>query len=92
MNRVYLRIRGRVQGVYFRQSTRERAIELGLTGWVRNRRDGSVELVAEGDGNSLQALVNWCKIGPSMAEVTEVERLDEGPVGMFGKFDVHKTH
>ena len=92
MSRVYLRIRGRVQGVYFRQSTRERAIELGLTGWVRNRRDGSVELVAEGDGNSLQALVNWCKIGPAMAKVTEVERLDEGSVGMFGKFDVHKTH
>lgn len=92
MSRVYLRIRGRVQGVYFRQSTQERAIELGLTGWVRNRRDGSVELVAEGDGNSLQALVNWCKIGPAMAKVTEVERLDEGSVGMFGKFDVHKTH
>jgi acylphosphatase len=92
MNRVYLRIRGRVQGVYFRQSTREQAIELGLTGWVRNRRDGSVELVAEGDSNSLQALVNWCKKGPALADVTDVERLDEEPVGMFGKFDVHKTH
>mgnify|MGYP003948386701 CR=1 FL=1 len=91
MMRVHVRIRGRVQGVYFRQSTCARAGELGLSGWVRNRTDGSVELVAEGLPEAIDALVQWCHQGPKMAEVSEVERRDEDPVGLDGGFDVHAT-
>ena len=80
-----------MQGVFFRQSTCQRAMELGLSGWVRNRRDGSVELVAEGKRTAVDALVGWCKQGPEMANVTDLERRDEEPVGLDGSFDVRAT-
>ncbi len=70
--RVHLTINGRVQGVYFRGSTVEQARHLGLTGWVTNRADGSVEVVAEGEREQLEKLVNWCHSGPPGARVRDV--------------------
>jgi len=72
MKRVHLTVCGRVQGVYFRASTRDRARQLGLSGWVRNRSDGSVEILAEGDSARLEQFVVWCHNGPPGAMVTHL--------------------
>lgn len=71
--RVRLRVRGRVQGVWFRGSAQERARELGLVGWVRNEPDGSVELEAEGSRDAVDALTAWCRTGPDLARVDAVD-------------------
>ena len=91
MRRVHLIITGRVQGVYFRQSTRSTALACGVSGWVRNRSDGTVEIVAEGPGDALENLVLWCSKGPEMAQVRSIERVDEEPVGLPEGFDVRPT-
>lgn len=70
---LYVAIRGRVQGVGFRWFVRERARGLGLTGWVRNRDDGSVEVLAHGDESSLRQLRSLLGTGPSGARVSAVE-------------------
>lgn len=71
--RVHCRIHGRVQGVYFRAATQHQAQQLGLTGWVRNCPDGTVELLAEGEQADVQDLVVWCHHGPTAARVTHVQ-------------------
>jgi acylphosphatase len=71
--RVHLAIHGRVQGVYFRASAIHEARNLGLTGWVRNCPDGSVEAVAEGSRKKLDDLIGWCRNGPPGARVKGVE-------------------
>jgi len=76
-----LRITGRVQGVAFRASTVAAARNLGLSGWVANRADGSVEAVAEGDDTAVAALVRWCYHGPPAARVDRVEVTDEAVQG-----------
>lgn len=68
-----VRIFGRVQGVFFRNWAMERARSLGVRGWVRNRRDGSVELVAFGDDEAVEALTAACRTGPPAAEVERIE-------------------
>jgi acylphosphatase len=70
--RVHVVVRGRVQGVYFRASTRDRARQLGLSGWVRNCSDGSVEILAEGERTHLEQLITWCHGGPRGAAVSHV--------------------
>ncbi len=65
-------VRGRVQGVWFRQSTLREAERLGVDGWVRNRADGTVEAWVQGDGAAVDVLVAWCGEGPSRAEVSAV--------------------
>lgn len=65
---------GRVQGVFFRASTREQALELGLRGHAKNLPDGRVEVLAEGDASALDALERWLRVGPPMARVEAVER------------------
>lgn len=72
MQRMHLRIEGRVQGVAFRASARSKARELGLSGWVRNEPDGSVTLEAEGEESQLHELRRWCEKGPPMARVERV--------------------
>ena len=86
--RVHCMIHGRVQGVYFRASTQEQALRLGLTGWVRNTSDDTVELVAEGDQIPLQRLVDWCQHGPSGAHVMRVDTAWEAPAGDLGPFAI----
>jgi acylphosphatase len=66
-------VRGLVQGVFYRASTCERADELGLAGWVRNRADGAVELEAEGPAAQVERLIEWCGRGPPGARVSAVE-------------------
>jgi acylphosphatase len=67
-----IRIEGIVQGVYYRYSTRQRALELGINGWVRNCGDGSVESVVEGERAAVEALIRWCHQGPPGARVEKV--------------------
>lgn len=82
--RLDISVFGRVQGVYFRQYTLERAARLGLDGWVANRRDGSVRVVAEGDEATLRRLLEWLHQGPVMATV---ERVDAQWLEATGEFD-----
>lgn len=72
MKAVQARVSGRVQGVSFRWYTQEQARGLGVTGWVRNEPDGSVLVHAEGEDDAVDALVTWCRTGPSMARVADV--------------------
>jgi acylphosphatase len=74
-------VSGRVQGVFFRDSCWQTARELGVRGWVRNRADGAVELVAEGGRPAVDSLVSWCCKGPPRARVTDMEIIAEEPVG-----------
>lgn len=68
-----LRVHGLVQGVYFRESMRQRAAELHVTGWVRNRADGSVESVVQGDMPAVEVMTDWARRGPPAARVDRVE-------------------
>lgn len=69
----HLAIRGRVQGVNYRESMRWEAERLGVTGWVRNRRDGSVEAVVDGSPQDLEAIIDWARRGPPGSRVVSVE-------------------
>ncbi|MGH9549651.1 MAG: acylphosphatase [Terriglobales bacterium] len=73
MPTVHVLVSGRVQGVFYRHSTREKAASLGLSGWVRNLDDGRVELEASGEKEKLAALVEWCRNGPPHARVDDLE-------------------
>ncbi len=66
-------VQGRVQGVFFRASTQEKAIECGVTGWVRNLSDGSVEALACGEEQQLATLEAWLRQGPPMASVSQLQ-------------------
>lgn len=70
--RIHIIVKGLVQGVFFRAYTQQIATELGLTGTVRNLTDGSVEIVAQGDGNSVKQLTEWCWNGSPASKVSEV--------------------
>jgi acylphosphatase len=77
-------VHGRVQGVFFRDSTRQRAQAAGVTGWVANRPGGTVEAVFEGDAEAVEALVRWMHEGPGGADVERVEVDEEEPEGLTG--------
>jgi acylphosphatase len=77
-------VRGRVQGVFFRDSTSRRADSLGVSGWARNREDGAVEVVAEGDPDAVEQLVDYLRRGPGRAEVSDVDVTEEEPEGLSG--------
>jgi acylphosphatase len=77
-------VRGRVQGVFFRDTVRRRARQEGVSGWVHNRPDGAVEAVFEGEPEAVERLVRFCNEGPRGAEVERVERFDEEPKGLSG--------
>jgi acylphosphatase len=76
-----MRITGRVQGVWFRASAEREAARLGVVGFARNERDGSVTVEAEGSPAAVGAMEAWCRIGPPRAEVTAVEVTDVEPLG-----------
>jgi acylphosphatase len=81
-----LTIRGQVQGVWFRESMRLEAERLGVTGWVRNRIDGSVEAVVQGQARAVEAMIAWARRGPEAAEVFGVEVADaQGDYPSFEK-------
>jgi acylphosphatase len=77
-------VRGNVQGVFFRDSCRQKARSRGVAGWVTNRPDGAVEAVFEGDPGAVQAMVDWCGQGPRGAEVESVDESTEEPEGLSG--------
>lgn len=81
-------ISGRVQGVYFRASARDAARIYGIAGWVRNRLDGAVEALVEGEEGAVQAFTRWCHTGPSGAYVTNVRLVSEPYTGEFEDFRV----
>ncbi|MEN8007953.1 MAG: acylphosphatase [Candidatus Krumholzibacteriota bacterium] len=86
MERVEITVRGRVQGVAFRWYTQKQALSLGLTGWVRNRPDGSVQMVAEGSRRDLEIFCNWAKRGPDHARVDHQEVFWSEAAGKFDDF------
>jgi acylphosphatase len=88
MKRMHVLISGRVQGVFFRAYTRETAMTLNLTGWVRNLYDGSVETVFEGGDTNVQSMLEWCKKGPPHAVVRHVDASEEPYTGEFRDFRI----
>ncbi|MGB3778906.1 MAG: acylphosphatase [Tunicatimonas sp.] len=89
MKHFSIRVTGKVQGVFFRASTREEAQRLGLVGWVRNEADGSVWIEVEGDDDALDQLVAWCQHGPVQARVADVV-VEEGEVEGYPNFQVQR--
>jgi acylphosphatase len=71
--RAAVRVTGRVQGVWFRQSTKQTALRHAVTGWVKNNVDGSVSAVFEGAEEDVKAVIDWCRQGPEMAHVDKIE-------------------
>ena len=84
-----IRVSGKVQGVFFRASAVERATALGISGFVRNERDGSVYIEAEGDLSALEHFVAWCRKGPPSAKVSEC-LVGEKPVSGFDGFVIRR--
>jgi acylphosphatase len=72
-------VHGRVQGVWFRDSCRRIAAKEGVGGWARNRRDGTVEVLIEGPAEAVARVVDWCRVGPSSAQVSGIEISEEEP-------------
>lgn len=88
--RAHVVITGIVQGVFFRLETQHVAEKYGVSGWVRNQRDGSVEAVCEGEREAVDALLAWCRKGPPRASVANVDVQWQNYTGEFSKFRV--TH
>ncbi len=88
--RVRLRIHGRVQGVFYRDSTQREAQRMGLRGWVCNRSDGSVEAVAQGPPERVAALIDWCHEGPPLARVVGVSVIEESGDADKPEFEVRR--
>ena len=79
---------GRVQGGFFRAETQRAAVGFSVCGWVRNKRDGTVEAVFEGRHQDVDAMLNWCRQGPGMARVDKVDVDWQDYTGEFDRFDV----
>ena len=88
LKRIHIFVTGRVQGVFFRQSTRVMAIKNNVNGWVSNLDDGRVEIIAEGEKQNIDNFVIWCKTGPANSRVDEFELLNENFTGKFENFEV----
>ncbi|MCX6290318.1 MAG: acylphosphatase [Bacteroidetes bacterium] len=89
MKSVHIKVQGIVQGVFFRKHTQLKATELGITGWVRNSSDGSVEMEAEALSENLIAFINWCHHGPERAVVNKVEVTDSA-LKNFTSFEIRR--
>lgn len=86
--RVHLFVKGKVQGVFFRQALKVMAKKNKVHGWVRNLKDGRVETVLEGEDVDVSSMVEWCHAGPANARVEDIEIRNEKYTGEFSKFDV----
>ena len=86
--RVQLFVKGRVQGVFFRAATQREARRLGIVGWVKNRNDGSVEVVAEGEEDAIKEIIGWAQRGASAARVESVDVRWRGYTGEFAEFRI----
>ena len=89
MKHVSIHVTGRVQGVFFRASAMEKAKEFKIKGTVRNNRDGSVSINAEGDEEALRQFIEWCKVGPRAARVERCE-VKEEPLQNFKSFSIER--
>jgi len=88
LKQIHIFVAGRVQGVFFRQSTRVLAIKNNVNGWVRNLDDGRVEIVAQGQEQDIDNLSNWCKTGPANSRVDEFDSKEESIAEEFENFEV----
>ncbi len=88
MRHVNLKVSGLVQGVFFRASAKEVADNLNLKGLARNEADGSVYIEIEGDENSLEEFIDWCKVGPKFAKIEDI-KIKEGRIKNFKEFLIY---
>lgn len=88
MRRVHIKVYGRVQGVFFRHNTKKVADRLGLTGWVRNNPDDTVEIVAEGKDEAIDKMIEWCRKGPIGSRVEKIDIKEEGFKEEFTNFSI----
>ena len=86
--RIHVIVQGRVQGVFFRAYTKEEADRLGLVGWVRNRHDGAVEALIEGEAAAVDRMIDWLHQGSPMATVVRVQVTEEEAVGEHRDFAI----
>lgn len=86
--RFHVYISGRVQGVFFRANTAKQALSLGLTGWVKNLPDGTVETVFEGETNNAEVMLSWCRLGTPPARVDHIEYTEEQADESFNGFKI----
>ena len=91
MIRAHILVEGRVQGVGYRSNTQRMANTLNLKGWVRNLRDGKVEITVEGEEPDIDRLVHWCHRGPTSAYVKNIQIEKTEPTGEFNRFTVKNT-
>jgi len=84
--RAHVTITGYVQGVFFRETCIKEALDLGVTGWVKNTEEGGVEAVFEGEENLVKEMILWCKDGPRLSRVENVDVEYEEPTGEFNSF------
>lgn len=87
MKHYKIRVEGDVQGVFYRSSTKNKAQELGISGFAQNENDGSVYIEAEGDEENLSELISWCEEGPDTANVKNIE-YQEGDIKKYHKFEI----
>ncbi|MBW2466907.1 MAG: acylphosphatase [Deltaproteobacteria bacterium] len=87
--RVHVVVEGRVQGVFFRAYTRDEAVKLGLAGWVKNRPDGTVEALVEGEKTAVDKMLAWFHQGSPYSIVKMVRATEEAPAGDLATFEIH---
>jgi len=86
--RFHIFVSGRVQGVFFRTSAQEKAGEFHVSGWAKNLPDGRVEIVCEGEDENIKQFIEWCRQGPSLAQVESVESKKENWTEEFERFEI----
>ena len=86
---LHMVIHGRVQGVFFRESMRQQAVQLNINGWAENRDDGTVEAMIQGSAESVSAMLDWVQRGPPLAKVTRVDQ--EAASGEWTAFDIRPS-
>lgn len=87
-SRIHAIVHGRVQGVFFRDYTQQKAVELGLSGWVRNLPDRTVETEFEGEPDKVRQMLAWLTVGSPMSDVSSVDSREEEPAGKSGDFSI----